>query len=116
MGLIEFGNVLVDFPDYYGHLLSSFRYCFKRLRTYTAKVAVSASSIVERFNLVVDLSLGDITGLVDSLLDPLFLQAAKERFGHCVIPAVPTPAHAGLKAMRAAKAPPSVATILRTLI
>ena len=79
-------------------------------------MTVPTGSIVEHFNVIVDLRLGDITGLVDSLLDPLFLQAAKERFGHCVIPAVPTPAHAGFKMMLAAEAPPGVATKLRALI
>ena len=79
-------------------------------------MAVSTGAIVEHLNVIVDLGFGDITVLVDSLLDPLFLQAAKERFGHCVIPAIPTPAHAGFKMMLAAEAPPGVANILRTLI
>ena len=79
-------------------------------------MAVSTGSIVEHLDVIVDLGIGGITGLVDSLLDPLFLQAAKEGFGHRVIPAIPTPAHAGFKMMLAAKAPPGVANILRTLI
>ena len=79
-------------------------------------MTVPTGSIVEHFNVIVDLRLGDITGLVDSLLDPLFLQAAKERFGHCVIPAIPMPAHAGFKMMLAAEAPPGVTTKLRSLI
>ena len=79
-------------------------------------MAVSTGSIVEHLNVVVDLGIGGITALVDSLLDPLFLQAAKKRFGHRVIPAVPTPAHAGLEMMLMAEAPPSVTAVLRTLI
>lgn len=54
-------------------------------------MAVSAGAIVEPLDVIVDLGIGDITRLVDSLLDPLLLQAAKKRFGHCVTPAVSTP-------------------------
>ena len=79
-------------------------------------MAVSTGAIVEHLNIIVDLGIGDITGLVDSLLDPLFLQAAKGRFGHRVIPAIPTPAHAGFKMMLAAEAPPGVTAKLRSLI
>jgi len=79
-------------------------------------VAVSTSAIVERLNGIVDLGIANITNLVDSLLDPLLLQAAKKRFGHCVIPAVSTPAHTGLKMMRMAEAPLRIAAKLRSLI
>src|SRR5512146_96015 len=89
---------------------------FKRLRTYTVKMAVSTGAIVEHFDVIVDLGSGHIPSLVDSLLDPLLLQTAKERFGHCVIPAVSTPAHTGLKLMRMAEAPPRIAAKLRSLI
>jgi hypothetical protein len=79
-------------------------------------MAVSTSAITEHLDVIVDLRIGDITSLVDSLRDPLLLQAAKKRFGHCVIPAVSTPAHTGLKMMRMAEAPLRIAAKLRSLI
>lgn len=79
-------------------------------------MAVSTGAIVEHFDVIVDLGRGDLTSLVDALLDPLLLQTAKEGFGHCVIPAVTTSAHTGLKVMRLAKAPPRIAAKLRPLI
>ncbi len=54
------------------------RHRFERLWTYTAQMAVSTGAIVEGLDLVVYLSLGDFTGLIDSLLNPLLLQAAKK--------------------------------------
>ena len=58
--------------------LSLFRHSFKRVWTYTAQMAVSTGAIVEGLDVIVDLGLGDLTGLVDSLLNPLLLQAAKK--------------------------------------
>lgn len=58
-------------------------------------MAVSTGAIVEHLDVLVDLGIGNITSLVGSLLAPLLLQAAKKRFGHSVIPAVPTLAHTG---------------------
>jgi hypothetical protein len=79
-------------------------------------MTVSTGAIVERLYVIVDLGSGNITSLVDSLLDPLLLQAAKKRFGHCVIPTVATSAHTGLKMMRMAEALPRLAAKLRSLI
>jgi hypothetical protein len=41
-------------------------------------MAVSTGAIVEHLDVIVDLGMGNITSLVDSLLDPLLLQAAKK--------------------------------------
>jgi hypothetical protein len=49
---------------------------------------VSARSIVEHLDVVEDVGPGEITRLVDAFLDPLFLQTAKERLRHGVVPAV----------------------------
>jgi hypothetical protein len=69
-------------------------------------MAVSPSAIIEQFNVLVDLGSGDLPSHVDALLDLLLFKAVKERFGHCVIPAVATPAHAWLKMMRMGETPP----------
>jgi hypothetical protein len=79
-------------------------------------MAVSTGAIVEHFDAIVDLGIGNITSLVDSLLDPLLFQAAKERFGHCVISAVAMPAHTGLKMMLVAEAPSRIAAEFQSLI
>ena len=83
--------------------LNLFRHCFKRLRTYTAKMAVSTGAIIEHLDVIVDLGIGDSTSLVDSLLDPLLFHATNERLGHGVIPAVSPPAHTGRTMMRMAE-------------
>ena len=75
-------------------------------------MAVSTGAIVEHLDVIVDLGIGNITSLVDSLLDPLLLQAAKKGFGYGVIPAIATSAHAGLQVMRMAETPPRIAAKL----
>lgn len=79
-------------------------------------MAVPTSAIIEQFDVIIDLGGGYLASRVDALLDPLLVQATKERFGHCVIPAIATSAHAGLQVMRAAEAPPCIAAKLRSLI
>gem|GEM_PF-2901560 len=80
------------------------------------EVAVSTDRIVEAFDV-----LGYVQGRrsavrVDVLLDALLLQASEEGLGDCVVPAVRPPAHAGLKMVGLAEAPPCIAPILRSLI
>ena len=75
-------------------------------------MAVSPGAIIEQFDVFVDLGSGYLPSRVDALLNLLLLQAAKERFSHCVIPAVATPAHAWLKMMRMAETPPRIAAKL----
>ena len=41
-------------------------------------MAVSTGAIVEHLDVLVDLGCGHLPGLVDALLNPLLLQAAKE--------------------------------------
>ncbi len=72
--------------------------------------------MIEHLDVLVDRGIGNSASLVDSLLDPLFLQAAKTRFGHGVISAVSPPAHTGLTMMLTAEAPPRIAAKLRSLI
>ena len=50
------------------------------------------------------------------LLDPLLLQAAEERFGNRIVPAVALSTHAGFEVVRAAEASPRATAELRTLI
>lgn len=50
--------------------------------------------VVEDFNVIEDISSGQIPGFIDTFSDPFFFQQTEERFGHRIIPAVATPAHA----------------------
>ena len=77
-----------------------------------AEMAVSPSAIIEQFDVLVDLGRGYLPSRVDALLNLLLFQAAKERFGHRVIPAAATPAHAWLQMMRMAETPPRIAAKL----
>lgn len=66
--------------------------CFELVRTDAAQMAMAARQIVEPLNV-----LGDVRGRyfptgVDTLLDPLLLQAAEEGLGDRVVPAVGAPA------------------------
>lgn len=79
-------------------------------------MAVSTGAVVEHLDVIVDLGIGHLPSLVDSIVDPILLQTAKEPFGHCVIPAFSTPAHTGLKMVRMAEGPPRIAVKLRALI
>ena len=74
-------------------------YLRKPFGTYAAQMAVTAIPIVKDFDVVKDIRPRQIARLVDAFLDALFLQAAEEGFGHGVVPAIATSAHAGLQLM-----------------
>ena len=46
-----------------------------------------ALAIVEVLNVIEELRVGDVAGLVDAFPDPLFLEAAEEGFRHRIVPA-----------------------------
>lgn len=88
-----------------------FRRGFNHPPDCTAQMAVLTSTMIEDLNVLADLDIDDCASLVNLLLDPLFLQAAKKRFGHGVIPAVSPPVHAGLKMMLKAEVLPQYCQI-----
>ena len=55
---------------------------------------MSASSIVERFDVIKDIRFSQITRFVDPLLDVFHLQTAEDGLGHRIVPAVAASAHA----------------------
>ena len=81
-----------------------------------AQVAVAARSIVEGIKVVCHVCDRQVPTLVDLLLDAFLLQAAEERLGDGVVPAVAFPTHARLEVVGPAEAPPRVAAVLRPLI
>lgn len=89
---------------------------FEGLGADTAQMAVAPGSIVKDFDVVEDISSGQISGFVDTFADAFFFQTAKKRFGHGVMPTTSTPAHARFKVIGLAKAPPVIAAILAALV
>src|SRR5690348_1336122 len=79
-------------------------------------MTMSARTIVERRDVVGDVSAGGVAIPVDLLLDSLFLQTAEEGLRYGVVPAIATTTHAGFQPIRFAEAPPCVATVLRALV
>lgn len=67
-------------------------------------MAVTAGTVVEDLDVVENISPGQLPGLVDTLADPFLFQAAEEGLCDCIVPAVATPAHAGLRVVLAAEA------------
>src|SRR4029453_530814 len=79
-------------------------------------MAVASRWIVERFDVVSDVSDRKFPVLVDPFLDALFLQTGEEGLGYRVVIAVSASAHARFKAVRFADAAPIIASVLRALV
>ena len=71
--------------------------------------------IVEHFNVIEDIRPGQIPGFIYAFSDPFFFQRTEERFGHRIIPAVATPAHARRQVIGPVEALPVVTAVLTTL-
>jgi len=65
----------------------------------SSEMAMSSAAIVEGLDVIGHIGDRQFAILVDPLLDPFFLQAAEERFGNGVIPAIALAAHARLEVM-----------------
>lgn len=57
-------------------------------------MTVAPGLVIEDFNVIEDIGPGQIPGFIYSLPDAFFFQRTEERFGHYIIPAVATSAHA----------------------
>lgn len=79
-------------------------------------MAVTARSVVKRFNLIKYVGPGHVPGFVDPLTDTLFFQAAEKRLRHRIVPAVSSPAHTRLEVVGQTKTFPVIAAILAPLI
>ena len=73
-------------------------------------------SIVERIDIVWNVSNRELAILANLFLDALFLQAAEERLGNSVVPTVASTTHAGFQPVRSAESSPVVTALLRALI
>lgn len=58
---------------------------------------MASGSIIKDFDVIEDISSGNIACIVETFLDALFLQATKERFGNGIDPAVTASTHAGFE-------------------
>ncbi len=70
---------------------------------------MTSGSIVEGINVVGHVRDRELSVLVDLLFDSLLLQAAEERLGDGIVPAVALPAHTRLETIRTAESTPGVA-------
>ena len=84
--------------------------------TDATEMTVSTDRIVEAFDVLGHVHGSRLAVRVDAFLDPLLLQASEEGFSDGIVPAVRAPAHAGLKMVGLAEAPPCIAPILCSLI
>lgn len=71
--------------------------------------------VIEDFNVIEDPP-GPDPCFIYAFSDPFFFQRTEERFGHRIIMAVATPAHARCKVIGPAAALPVVTAVLTTLI
>ncbi len=72
--------------------------------------------VIEDFNVIEDIRPGQIPGFIYAFSDPFFFQRTEERFGHRIIPAVATQAHARRQVIGPVEALPVVTAVLAALI
>ena len=65
---------------------------------------MASNSVIEHFDVVEHIRLGQVTGFVDPFLDPLLFQAAEERLSNRIISAVTPSTHARLQVVGFQKA------------
>jgi hypothetical protein len=102
--------------DFVETRLTAFSGGFEVIRGYATDVAVTASGIVKRFDVVGNINGRHGAGIVDPLLDSFLLEAGEERLGNRVVPTVGAATHAGFKPVFPAEAAPVVAAVLAPLI
>jgi len=77
---------------------------------------VTPGSNVEDLDVVEDICAGRCAGFADAFADAFLLQSAEEGFGDRIVPAVATPAPAGLWLIGLAETPPVVTAVWCALI
>ena len=65
---------------------------------------MASGSIIKHFDVIEDISSGNIACFVDTFFDAFFLQATKERFDDGIVPAVTASTHAGFELVLSAEA------------
>ena len=64
----------MDLPHDIRQILSSRRGLFKGLRTDAAEMTVALGRVIEDFNVIEDISPGQIPGFIDAFSNPFFFQ------------------------------------------
>lgn len=78
-------------------------------------MTVAPGPVVKHLNVIEDICPGQIPGFIDAFSDAFFFQRTEERFGHSIIPAVATPAHARGQVIGPTEALPVVTAVLATM-
>ena len=76
---------------------------------------MSPDLILERVNVIGDVSDRELAILVDVFLDSLLLQAAEKGLGYGIVPAVPLATHARLQAVRLAYSLPGITSVTQAM-
>ena len=84
--------------------------------TELIEMLMAPNTIVETLDVIEDFRLGFCPSLVNPLLDLFALQITEERFGHRVIPAVSTAAHAWAQSVVLAPTVELIAAKLAALV
>ena len=71
--------------------------------------------VIEDFNVIEYIRPGQTPGFIYAFSDPFFFQRTEERFGHRIILAIATPAHARRQVIGPAEALPVVTAVLAAL-
>jgi hypothetical protein len=83
------GNVVWSSQDLVETLPAGFMSRFELLGTQPSEMAVTSRSIVERIDVVSHIGNGELSVLVDLLLDAFLLQTAEKGLGDGIVPAMP---------------------------
>jgi hypothetical protein len=89
---------------------------FELLGAQAPEMTVTSRPIVKGIDIVSQISLGELSILVNLLLDSFLLQTAEKGFRDGIVPAVRLAAHTRLQVIGAAESPPRVTAVLRALI
>jgi hypothetical protein len=93
-------------------LTAAFGSGFEVIRADATDVAVTAPRIVERFDVIGNVSGRHGSGIVDPFLDSFLLETGEERLSNRVDPTVSSATHAGLESIFPAEAAPIFTPIL----
>lgn len=76
---------------------------------------MTSNAVIEHFDVVEHIGLGQVTGFVDPLSDPFLFQTAEEGLGYRIVPTVAPPTHARFQVMGPTETMPVIAAVLRSL-
>jgi hypothetical protein len=86
--------------------------CLELGRANATEMTVTTRRFIQAVDVVGHIHGREPAIRIDSLFDPLLLQAAEEGFSDSIVPAISSPAHARLEVIRFTEASPSITPVL----